>query len=313
MWNLESYLTHATVGMARASLVTRTRRTVFGQDVSPHGGCPLKVARGSSSAHGDVPEHHQEDARHIRHSWPSRGACVRQWTSLHQWRIRRVHQEERHTLCDECTLPSSHQWACREGSPDIQERHEEVDSGDGGSQGCAFPITPPHHTALNDRVSPAELLMSRRPRSHLDQLLPNVAHRVRRSQEKQKEGHDQRTQVRSFKVGDLVLARNFGSDPTWLSGCIKEARGPLSFLVQLEDGHNLRRHVDHLLTRLVAAAPHSIPAPMIPNPPGDWLDDSFPVLASGTAPPPQGDGVRQHRRSDRERRPPDRLFQTETT
>ena len=57
-------------------------------------------------------------------------------------------------------------------------------------------------------VSPAELLMNRRPRSRLDLLHPDVSGRVRRKQEQQKATHDRCARKRSFKVGDLVSVKN---------------------------------------------------------------------------------------------------------
>ena len=61
--------------------------------------------------------------------------------------------------------------------------------------------------------SPAELLMGRRPRSHLDILKPNISDRLSINQERQKEGHDQGTVHRSYAVGDAVWVRNFSQGP----------------------------------------------------------------------------------------------------
>ena len=49
--------------------------------------------------------------------------------------------------------------------------------------------------------SPAELLLGRKPRSHLDFLFPSLKHRVRQIQERQKEDHDRNASHRAFVVG----------------------------------------------------------------------------------------------------------------
>ncbi len=105
----------------------------------------------------------------------------------------------------------------------------------------------PHSTT---GIPPAELLLGRRPRSHLDLLHPNIAERVRSSQERQKSGHDLRAKSRTFKVGDTVLVRNFAKGSVWLPGSIVRMRGPLSFDIKLDDGREVRRHVDHVRARV---------------------------------------------------------------
>ena len=64
----------------------------------------------------------------------------------------------------------------------------------------------PHSTT---GVPPAELLLGRRPRSHLDLLRPDLKSKVHTSQYRQKAGHDRKAKPRGFKVGDSVFARNF--------------------------------------------------------------------------------------------------------
>ena len=70
---------------------------------------------------------------------------------------------------------------------------------------------------------PAELLMGRRPRSHLNFLFPSVAQRVQQSQERQKTNHDQHVQSRTFQVGDEVYVVNHRGPLSgflgWLSSC----------------------------------------------------------------------------------------------
>ena len=105
----------------------------------------------------------------------------------------------------------------------------------------------PHSTT---GVSPAELLMGRRPRSQLDLMQPNVATRVFSSQVRQKMGHDQGTKDRAFSTNDLVFVRNFStSGNTWLPGTIVGSKGSLVYHIQLEDGRVVQRHIEHIHSR----------------------------------------------------------------
>ena len=106
-----------------------------------------------------------------------------------------------------------------------------------------YRITP--HTTTGR--SPAEMLMGRHLRSHLDQIRPDVAQRVQRSQERQKVNHNAHARPRCFKEGDSVVARNFsGTKATWVPGEVLEVRGPLTYLIRLEGGRIRKRHVDHI-------------------------------------------------------------------
>ena len=102
----------------------------------------------------------------------------------------------------------------------------------------------PHSTTA---VSPAELMMGC---SHLDLLQPQVGMRVQKScQDRQKESHDQHAKERNLSAGKRVYAENFGKVARWLPGILKEANGPVSFTVELQDGRIIRRHSDHLRSR----------------------------------------------------------------
>ncbi|KAL5499774.1 hypothetical protein EMCRGX_G011234 [Ephydatia muelleri] len=105
-------------------------------------------------------------------------------------------------------------------------------------------------------VSPAELLMGRRLRSHLSMIHPVkeigeatqelVQEKVRATQERQKKWHDKRAKPRFFFIGDQVLVLNFGRGPKWLPGKVTSIRGPVSITVELADGRSVRRHYDHI-------------------------------------------------------------------
>ena len=98
-------------------------------------------------------------------------------------------------------------------------------------------------------VSPAELLLGRKPRSRLDLVYPEIGRKVRQSLASQKLAHDWRAKERTMQEGEGVYASNFRSGPKWMPGVLKQSTGPTSFSVQLEDGRLLRRHQDHLIPR----------------------------------------------------------------
>ena len=104
----------------------------------------------------------------------------------------------------------------------------------------------PHSTT---GTSPAELLFSRRPRTRLDLVLPDVSGRVRANQQRQKQARDKHTKHRFFRSGDAVFVCDLPSKKDWLSGTICRSLGTRSYLIRLEDGRTVRRHVDHLIAR----------------------------------------------------------------
>ena len=103
--------------------------------------------------------------------------------------------------------------------------------------------TTPHSTT---GIPPAELLMKRRLRTKLDLMLPNTASLVRRKQENQKEVHDYQAKDRNFEARDPVFIKDFSSPKSWKEGTVVHTTGPVSALVELQDGRVVRRHQDHL-------------------------------------------------------------------
>ena len=85
-----------------------------------------------------------------------------------------------------------------------------------------YRITP--HTTTG--VTPAELLLSRRPRTHLDLALPSVEMPVIKTQERQVTYKNQLSRPRIFQEHDSVLVCNFTTGPPWLSGIIIQSAGP---------------------------------------------------------------------------------------
>ena len=107
--------------------------------------------------------------------------------------------------------------------------------------------TTPHTTT---GVSPAELLLGRKPHTLLNNLHPDLTSKVAKSQERQKRDHDSHARPRSFQFGDPVHVRNFNGSPQW----VVEGFSKLALLVKMQDGRTCRRHIDHVRPRAVAFA-----------------------------------------------------------
>ena len=155
----------------------------------------------------------------------------------------------------------------------------------------------PHSTT---GIAPAELLLGRIPRSHLDLLKPSLEARVHGKQTEQKNHHDQHAKERKFSVEDLVFVCEFPSKKKWLSGKVTMVKGPVTYLVELTDGRIVRRHVDHIRIRTSTTSK------------ADVTEEAFDTLPfSSPVPQPSGNSTRSLpqplRRSTRISHPPDRL------
>ena len=101
----------------------------------------------------------------------------------------------------------------------------------------------PHSTT---GLSPAELLLGRKMRTHLDLIHPSLLSKVDKQQVAQKREHDKTAHEREFTVGQHVLAKNFsGRGEKWIPGVIKDKMGPYSFQISTPLGI-WRRHIDQL-------------------------------------------------------------------
>ena len=89
--------------------------------------------------------------------------------------------------------------------------------------------TTPHATTGQ---SPAELMLGRQLRTHLDLLKADI----RAHQEQQKRVHNAHLQPWKLHPGAQVYAKNFGQGPPWLPGVIQESKGLVSYTVELKDG-----------------------------------------------------------------------------
>ena len=162
----------------------------------------------------------------------------------------------------------------------------------------------PHSTT---GVSPAELLMGRKIRTRLNLLKPSLNSRVQFKQQRQVAYHDQHAKHREFQVGGHVQVWDFSVVPNrWTEGVVTAKRGPLSYVVRLKDGREVRRHVDHVCAR--AMQPEQLD-----NNASEDTDqgDMFVSHPSTVDQPDRQESSAQEqptvRRSTRPRRPPDRF------
>ena len=158
----------------------------------------------------------------------------------------------------------------------------------------SYRITPHSTTGL----SPAEMLMSRKPRSAFDLLLPDLKSKVEKKQWKQKVNHDTRTKFRSFSPGNPVFIKNYGYGPKSIPGKIESCTGPLSCTVVIGNGQVVRRHVDQIRKRelngvidLEPSIPQavSIPSPVMPKQvqsPEVQASDALPHVKDSESGPP---------------------------
>ena len=74
---------------------------------------------------------------------------------------------------------------------------------------------------------------------------PKQSHSPKQAQQKQQ--HDQHARLRMLEPGQHVMVRDKRPNtPTWIPGVIVQQRGPLTFLVDVEQGQLWKRHLDHL-------------------------------------------------------------------
>ena len=84
------------------------------------------------------------------------------------------------------------------------------------------------------------LFMKRPLRTHLDLLRPSTQTMVEDKQAQQKKDRDVHTKQRHLQIRSSVLAKNFTSTPTWVTGIVTAYLSPLTYSIQLmgELGNN---------------------------------------------------------------------------
>ena len=99
--------------------------------------------------------------------------------------------------------------------------------------------------------TPAELLMSRLLKTHLDLLRGNLESRVYQKQDNQKK-YDNASQLRVFENGDLVFTHSapVGSRKiTWIPGVVRRVTDPVSYELEIEGQGIVKRHVNQIRKR----------------------------------------------------------------
>ena len=96
-------------------------------------------------------------------------------------------------------------------------------------------------------ITPSEMLMGRKLKTHLDLLHPDLTASVKN---KQLDTVSRTVKhVRSFVDQEPVYVRNYANGPKWLPGVIDSVTGPASYLVKLLNGSLWRRHIDQIRMR----------------------------------------------------------------
>ena len=167
----------------------------------------------------------------------------------------------------------------------------------------SYRITPHSMTG----VSPATLLMGRRPRSRLDRLFPSISKRVETQQGKQIQQHDTSKSLRTFQVADTVYVKDFTTYPsTWTPGEVVKVTGPLSYHIELLSGQVVRRHVDAIRSRKTLVSRPKSPSSADSSTADDFLLPDLP-MSSPTVVSEHLSHSQPLRRSTRQRSEPNRL------
>ena len=106
--------------------------------------------------------------------------------------------------------------------------------------------TAPHATT---NQAPCTLFLQRNIRTRFDLLKPNLEKQVCQKQAEQVEQHDRHAKERHLFVGQNVMVKNLRPGPAWIPGIIIQQSGPVSFLVEVQDGLKWKRHIDHIRAR----------------------------------------------------------------
>ena len=150
-------------------------------------------------------------------------------------------------------------------------------------------------------IAPAELLLNRRPRSHLDFMaLYSLKDRVQQQQLKQKCQHDQHAKPHAYEQGDLVFIRDFcrqASSPR-SPGTIVQSCSRQSYKVKLSDGQVVQRHADHIHERTTSCDDVEQ---------SEELEDVSPFPVSSQPVEQEATTQPTFRRSQKIRKPPDRF------
>ena len=73
-----------------------------------------------------------------------------------------------------------------------------------------------------------------------------MSNRVRLSQSSQKAHKDRKAKARCFSQHEKVFVRETSNDSPWVQGAVESKQGELTYLIRLNDGRIVRRHIEQL-------------------------------------------------------------------
>jgi len=62
----------------------------------------------------------------------------------------------------------------------------------------------------------------------------------------QKSAHDRHSRAQEWTVGERVMARNLQPGPDWIPGTIAEVLGPVTYIIETDEGQRWKRHTDQI-------------------------------------------------------------------
>jgi hypothetical protein len=149
-----------------------------------------------------------------------------------------------------------------------------------------------------------------RPRLFKPRQVPFASKHVMNKQADQVSHHNQHAKARHFSIEQNVMVRNLRPGKKWVPGVIKKQLGPLTFLVEVENGILWKRHIDHLLDNATSHTVTSTSTPVdvdqesfTPSVPSDEPEDTLETDTEHSAP----------RYPDCVRNPPDRFLCEQVT
>ncbi len=160
--------------------------------------------------------------------------------------------------------------------------------------------------------TPSMLLNNRPLRSRLDLIKPNLRKKVNNKQ-LDMAATRKTTDTRQLNIGQSVWVRDYRGQNKWIQGTVLSRTGPLSYQIQINDNIIWRRHIDQIVTGLKqpATTTDTSESQMDLDIPRGTQQNSREIREKET---PQNDIITSPnsetaklRRSQRVRKPPDRL------
>ncbi|XP_062389467.1 uncharacterized protein K02A2.6 [Sardina pilchardus] len=134
----------------------------------------------------------------------------------------------------------------------------------------------PHATT---KVSPASALLNRQLRTRLDLLRPKQANEIVHHKQSVQAKSRSKARLRSFSVGDQVLARNYTTKEKWRRATVVAKSGAVSYTVETSDHRIWKRHIDQLLSTSGSSDGQLQPTSRVPE-----LDDHVEPLSQADEP-----------------------------